>query len=279
MNIKEQLFKDNIKRINIESYNLCNRRCIYCPQSLNVRDGDLKYLNQEIYERLLIDLQKIDYENQFAFGRYHEPLLNKDITYNNIKLARNMLSNSFIYLNTNGDYVDSETLCNLEQHGLNEIKIMRYLNDEYDDRIAYHLCETFIERLGLVVNRENIKNNEICYFELNPIEKMKISIRCENYASSRGCNRGGSIKGIGTRRKMRCVSPIYEINIDYSGDVMPCCNMVSDVPMHRNYIMGNINELSIFDIYYSCYFSSFTKNVSSAYFKDYQTCLNCNYNE
>ena len=39
--------------------------------------------------------------------------------------------------------------------------------------------------------------------------------------------------------------------MDYTGKVMPCCNLRSDFPEHRDFIVGDLSDgsSSIFDIY------------------------------
>jgi radical SAM protein with 4Fe4S-binding SPASM domain len=45
--------------------------------------------------------------------------------------------------------------------------------------------------------------------------------------------------------------PFFDIYIEYNGSVVPCCNIRSDVDNHREYILGNIAEQKIIDIYLS----------------------------
>ena len=52
-------------------------------------------------------------------------------------------------------------------------------------------------------------------------------------------------------RTIPCAEPTYYLNISYDGSVMPCCHMRPDNPNHKEYILGNIKEQSIIDIYYS----------------------------
>ncbi len=51
------------------------------------------------------------------------------------------------------------------------------------------------------------------------------------------------------RRKNPCQYPTIGIYVDYNGSVTPCCNIRSDVDFHKEYILGNINENSIQDIF------------------------------
>jgi radical SAM protein with 4Fe4S-binding SPASM domain len=39
--------------------------------------------------------------------------------------------------------------------------------------------------------------------------------------------------------------------IDWTGDVMPCCNLRSDIDSHKSYILGNIKNSSLQNIFFS----------------------------
>jgi radical SAM protein with 4Fe4S-binding SPASM domain len=47
------------------------------------------------------------------------------------------------------------------------------------------------------------------------------------------------------------MEPTYFIGIDYNGNAMPCCNMRSDYDEHQPFILGNIAEQSLEEIYNS----------------------------
>jgi len=48
-----------------------------------------------------------------------------------------------------------------------------------------------------------------------------------------------------------CREPFESFVLDYTGKVMPCCNLRSDFPEHQDFVVGDMldEDLSIFDIY------------------------------
>lgn len=62
-------------------------------------------------------------------------------------------------------------------------------------------------------------------------------------------------------RVIPCAEPTYYLNISYDGSVMPCCHMRPDNPEHQQYILGNIKDQSIIEIYYSEKAQNFREQV------------------
>jgi|SRR6266487_1501610 len=54
-----------------------------------------------------------------------------------------------------------------------------------------------------------------------------------------------------TKRVGPCREPFQTFVIDYTGAVMPCCNLRSDFPENRGYVVGDLSkpDTNIFDIY------------------------------
>jgi radical SAM protein with 4Fe4S-binding SPASM domain len=52
-------------------------------------------------------------------------------------------------------------------------------------------------------------------------------------------------------RRSPCESPFVRLYVDWTGDVFPCCNLRADYPGHKDYIMGNVNNSPLMDIYFS----------------------------
>jgi len=53
------------------------------------------------------------------------------------------------------------------------------------------------------------------------------------------------------KRIVPCPEPTYFINITYDGYVMPCCHLRADIPEHQEFILGNVKDDTLEDIYYS----------------------------
>lgn len=278
MNI-ESIFKHNVSRIIIESYNLCNRKCHTCPQALGIRGNKYEEFSQELFEKLLKDLSKIDYSNTIAIGRYHEPLMYSNFTIERIKSIRVFLPKAKILLNTNGDFITEKLIVDLANAGLSSLKIMCYQDYDYSDKVAEKLCMNTIERLGLKTISVKKEPNVIFKYEVSPILNMKIAVKSENYSvPGRGCDRGGLLEELSNyKRTEACDVPLKNIDIDYNGCVLPCNNLLSDAPQHKAYVFGNLSNSSIFEIYKQILSSSFTKRISNGNFCDDKICQNCSY--
>ena len=82
-------------------------------------------------------------------------------------------------------------------------------------------------------------------------------------------DRGGSLKQYSkVKRTIPCYEPKYFIGVDYTGDVVPCCNIRGDNINHKKFIFGNIYNDSIISIY---------NNISSKKFR--QNCELGNFSE
>ena len=271
-------FKANIKRIDIENFNLCNRHCETCPQSLGIRHKELEILDESLYFKLLSELAECSYSETLAIGRYHEPLLHFDLTLERIRSARNHLPLMRIIMNTNGDYLTQDRLKLLSESGLNEVKIMQYQANEYSSQRAEYLCTQMSMRLGKGIVRINSVNGEICYMQLENEGDLAVSVRSENYCSIRGNYRGGLLHNLKTSMRLNpCFVPQKSIDIDYNGDVVPCCNMISDSPLHKPYIIGNIRNDTIFDLYWKSLHSEFYEAITQGMFKEHHVCQFCTY--
>ena len=56
----KEIFKQNLKLIEIETFSYCNRKCWFCPNSFVDRISDNKIMPEEVYLDLLSQLSEID---------------------------------------------------------------------------------------------------------------------------------------------------------------------------------------------------------------------------
>ena len=66
-------------------------------------------------------------------------------------------------------------------------------------------------------------------------------------------DRGGALEELSLeeRRTEPCLEPDRFIGVDYNGNIMPCCVTRSDIDSHQDFILGNIKEQSVMDIFNS----------------------------
>src|SRR5947207_599758 len=74
------LFKLSVKFVEIETFTYCNRKCWFCPNATIPARQDKagnRYMDEDLYLRILRDLGSIEYDGQIQFGRYNEPLADR----------------------------------------------------------------------------------------------------------------------------------------------------------------------------------------------------------
>lgn len=278
INIEEAkiLFRKSIKMVEIETFSYCNRKCWFCPNSFIDRVSKNYYLEESTYLNLLQELATINYSEMISFSRYNEPLADK-IILERIKQCREKLPNALIHTNTNGDYLDLDYLENLYIVGLNSINIQVYLNNKqkFDDKLVIAKMKEMLKKLNLPY-KMTIEDYSNWYQAELEYKDMKIKMYARNFDKN-GCSRGSSLE-INNKyeRTSPCLSPFYHIYIDYNCNVVPCCNIRSDNPKHKKFILGNLQEESIFDIYVNNTFVKWRKMLFN-YKKKKYPCDTCSF--
>jgi radical SAM protein with 4Fe4S-binding SPASM domain len=155
---QKSLFKKFVCIVNIETSTYCNRKCSYCPVSLNDSRKNQVYMADELFNKILGELESIDYSSTIVFNLYNEPLADKNI-YLKIKQVRKNLPHAFLMFNSNGDYVDSDSLNKLSEIGLNALFVTLHppVNKPYqlDDRLKDF--QKFFKKIGRNISQSEIK--------------------------------------------------------------------------------------------------------------------------
>src|SRR5690606_30502050 len=124
-----------------------------------------------------------------------------------------------------------------------ELKVMAYLPNgtAFTSASAKRAAFAILERVGLDQDATLLVDEPDAIVLIGTAVQPglpKVTIRSENYARPEiGCDRGGLLGNMPRRRRTQaCYSPYFDINIDHTGDVVPCCNIRSDIPEHGAYI-------------------------------------------
>jgi MoaA/NifB/PqqE/SkfB family radical SAM enzyme len=130
----KEIFKQNLKLIEIETFSYCNRKCWFCPNSFIDRISDNKIMPEKTYIDLIDQLAEIDYSGELTYSRYNEPTSKRDLFIRRIEQARERLPNAVLRTNTNGDYMSRDYIEQLADVGFNQLWIQQYLsnNERYD---------------------------------------------------------------------------------------------------------------------------------------------------
>ena len=227
---------EQIRLIEIELFSYCNRTCSFCPNSFIDRHTTNKLLDIDIFKKIIHELSAANYSNYISFSIYNEPLSHRDILEDRIKYIRKYVPNAKLVMNTNGDY---------DWNGIDvdELTVM-----DYDNKLKK-------EELGVVVSETNPKI----------VRKMRLG---------KINNRAGALDIQGNFvRDMPCFEPTYFVGIDYTGDVVPCCNIRHDVDNHKPFVLGNLKQESLISVLSSKKAVKFRKDVSNMIFPD--VCKGC----
>ncbi|WP_298610613.1 radical SAM/SPASM domain-containing protein [uncultured Thiothrix sp.] len=274
----KSLFKHSVNLVEIEVFSYCNRTCWFCPNSFIDRRSANIYMPEALYLSILEQLAEIEFDGKISYSRYNEPLADK-IILERIKQARNLLPKAHLHTNTNGDYLNNAYLHELKAAGLNSLNIQIYLanNEHYDHEKMRKTMLKVQERLGLSGSIVKEKQGEWLEAEFD-FEGLTIRQYARNFDIN-GCSRGDTLPIFQDyQRTAPCFSPFEHLYIDYNGNVIPCCNIRSDIEQHQKAIVGDLeSDLNIFQIYAGKELSQWRKGLVS-FSKKGGLCANCRFN-
>ena len=247
---KMKVFGQHVSWVGIGTHSFCNRKCVFCQNSYIDRHSTTIYMPEQIYSKIINELALINYKGLICYSGYNEPLAHRVIL-DRLREARKKLPAATLFTSTNGDFVTREYLDELANAGMNRMRIMRYPfpDIEYSSDKQMRILIEFTHKLNLkyeIVNSSRLRL-------LHP--KLQIELISEDLKKMIN-NRAGSVdfeinqRGI-AYRKEPCRAPFTECYVRFDGSVNPCCATRPDVVEHKDMIMGNVNNETLFDIYTS----------------------------
>ncbi|HEB87627.1 MAG TPA: radical SAM/SPASM domain-containing protein [Gammaproteobacteria bacterium] len=277
--LKRKLFKNTVRRVAVEIFSYCNRRCYFCPNKAGSRLGDQKFLDKGIFFRILNDLASIDFDGRFGFTQFNEPLSDR-IILERIAQARQRIPRATLFIPTNGDYLNRAFLRELYDAGLRWMSISVYgpnhgvFDDEYVRRRTQRISDELELETAVVVDRPGET-----YMVRGHYQEMKIDLLGRNFDIA-GYDRGGLIKEYSvSNRTSPCFFPFLQMNVDWQGNVVPCCNVYADDPDHAKWVIGNLGDgRSIFDHYADSSLVDWRRNLFG-FFHDKEPCSSCSRRE
>lgn len=258
-------FKIFVSQIMLEISSACNRKCIYCPHSLTVREK--KIMNNETFNHILSELASIRYKNHICLNIYNEPLFYYDDLLKKIHKIKKILPKAHVFFSTNGDLLTKNRLKELEDSGLDSLIITEHPINAFEWKVdeIKKCIQDRAEKWQLPPGEWNIvPNSSVNYTTMQG--KMPVKIFSLNFPSV-GNNRGGVLSTVETPEDFRRVSPcqrvIQDLSISYDGSVYPCCQFFHGLDKNLVYCIGNTNKNSIFDIFFNKKMCTFRTMASS----------------
>ena len=229
----------NLKLVEIEIFNYCNRTCEFCPNVTIDRKSAVIELPESCFLNTLQELKDQDFDGYVTFSRYNEPLSQDELLKKRAKQVREYLPNVTLIFNTNGDFLTKKRLDGLD---VDEISVMDY------DNKGIEKCKKRLERVEVDITEieypfiKGIWGNTKFLYYVDFVENHTL-----------WNDRGGALEELSLeeRRTEPCLEPDRFIGVDYNGNIMPCCVTRSDIDSHQDFILGNIKEQSVMDIFNS----------------------------
>lgn len=250
MEVKRQIFKAYVHLVEIETHARCNRTCSFCPNVIVGRSHNQTLTDAEMLNRVFKELGSINYAGQIKVARYSEPLANP-ILCERIASARTLVPHAQLAIVTNTDYLTPAELVRLREAGLNVVYMSIYLKS--NERWTLELAQAYSERLAKrlstwIVSKQETSVSLHCVYYYKGLSLFSACMNFNKY----GTDRGGSIERYTKQQRLGpCREPFETLVIDYTGSIMPCCNLRSDSTQHRDFVVGDLSVpgTSIFDVY------------------------------
>ena len=218
--------------IEISESGTCNRSCSFCPRSATDFEDKKEFISNELYEKLCLELNELNYKGTIRFSGFVEPLLDKNI-YNLLKMGRKYLPDCNIEMVTNGDPLNLKRLKKLFENGLNRILISAYDSKEDADKLE-DLCKS----ADLSTEQYIVRHR---YYS----EDQDFGITLSNRAGLME-NAEYKIKALKEPLKNPCYIPSYTFFLDYQGDVLMCPH-----DWGKKVLLGNLTKENFLDIWFS----------------------------
>jgi len=247
-----ELFKKSVRSVEISISSYCNRRCPYCPNSKADRISQRNFMSDDLFLSVMRQLCRIDYANEIALNRFNEPLADRDYAMKRIREIRAFVPKAKITVFSNGDYLDASYVRELGEAGVWWVMVTIH---EPPGGAAYaeiiDAQARFIQRLGLPHKVTSDEPDVARLVHLDTGSAMGFSLWARNFhgRDADGVlwmqDRGQSMPvRKGMVRTTPCFIPFVQLQIEWDGELLPCCQIQPDVFAKGKYSLGRLTGSS-----------------------------------
>lgn len=229
---------DLFSNVEIETSSKCNRKCSYCPNSVNNR-GNF-FMKTELFEKIIDQLAELEFDGIIRPHFYNEPTLDKRLP-ELIGYAKQKLPKSTVHLYSNGDFMTEELFGRLVNSGVD-----KFIITSHSGFISHNLQKLLSTEIGKKRIHHQFIGKYTALF-----------------------NRGGTIEVKNEIHLSHCNIPTVNITINYKGQVVLCCNDA----LSKN-VQGDLNKESVLKIWKKSSFKRLRKNINNGKY-ELDICKKC----
>lgn len=269
------------KSILIETFNVCQGECKFCPYKEIRATEEPIYLNFERYKGLIDEISKHDVKRLTLFNN-NEPLIDKRIC-NFVKYAHDNLDKMEITLSTNGILLTKEILIKLKKAGLTYLYVsIPSVHDEYYTELMGRSIKNLLNVLTDVKDKELIKMIRIAvpktkYYDHKSLQEQlgQYLICVWDLEYKENWNIQNKFNSIVDKIEYTgpCDRPLDQLVISSNGNVIICCR-----DWNYENVVGNIYDNTIFDIWHSEKMENIQKLIIEQNYNAIDCCKDCNMN-
>jgi GTP 3',8-cyclase len=229
----------NIKSINIETIDYCNRKCDWCPNKDRETSPD-NLMSWETINRLLRQLMEYQYTGGIHLFLNGEPTLDVRLPLI-VRATKKYLSESYIRIVTNGDRLDSGIVEILFGVGLDSIHM-----NHYDGPLSE------------IDKKKDADFPGLSHFGMK-------ALRPTFY------NRAGKVDCVPQKQKIQCDNFLNKLIFNWKGDLILCCS-----DFNSEVVFGNINKQPLSIILASKKYREYYYAHREGRAKELPLCKECN---
>lgn len=229
--------------IAIETTSMCNRGCSFCP--VGHARKPVTRMKHELFDRIVAQLAAIHYRGDICLQWYNEPLADRRLPAWTAA-CRAACPHSFIYVNSNGDFLTQPLFDSLVTAGMDRIQV-----SQYDGHIQ--------ENVQAVLDAGR------------HLDRLQVGLKG---AAELTNTRGGTVAHLTVNDQPiqeRCTRPDEQLIVDASGNVPLCCN-----DYHVSHRIGSAWESTLLELWTARKFEEARRAVRGGDRSQIQVCRACN---